>query len=166
MTRRIFIVVLACVAGVACNKESSSEQAKAPNPGVVTAAVAPVPQDLASRVAALLSRDGGTVTRDEWRALGPEAFALLDRVVSDQVRALDERVRAIAALAFVDDDTAQDRLGELLADPNPEVRKAAVRALTVTGGAKAQTSLEDRLQEEDSAEIRELIQQSLTRMQP
>lgn len=153
-------MVLACAVSLSCVKESNDAQP----PPVTAVAVVAAKVTVADRVAALL--DGGTSDREAWRGLGPEAYALLDRVIADPARAVDERSRAIGALAWLENASVQARLEALLADGEPELRKAAVKALATRGGPEAQTALEARLETEDSEEIREQIQQALARMQP
>lgn len=76
------------------------------------------------------------------------------------------RAEAVVSLARRLGKSGVPELQPYLVDPDPAVREGAVRGLAILGGPKAQAALEARIEEEPSAQLRERIEQSLTRMQP
>lgn len=76
------------------------------------------------------------------------------------------RAQAVAALAKLEGKAAVADLAPLLAKAQGELCTAVARALASLGGPDAKEALEGRLAREDRPEVRELLQKSLSRLQP
>ncbi len=73
----------------------------------------------------------------------------------------DVRIAAVRALAATGHDDALPLLRSSLGDAEALVRREAVDALTVLAGSNARPQLEERMENEDDPEVRELIQSRL-----
>jgi HEAT repeat protein len=96
----------------------------------------------------------------------PEASLGLKTLLSDPKLAANYRSRAAAALGQRDGSGATPALRPLLVEASPQLRESAIRTLTRVGGEDARRALEDRLSREEDGNLRELIQRSLTKLQP
>ena len=96
----------------------------------------------------------------------PEEIARLRSALGDW-RAPDA-VRCQAALELAErlGPAAVADLEPLLHNDREAIRLGATRALGQAGGEDAKKALEDRLELEETAEVREAIQRTLTLMQP
>ncbi|HLL53746.1 MAG TPA: HEAT repeat domain-containing protein [Myxococcaceae bacterium] len=96
----------------------------------------------------------------------PEAVAKVAEVVKDTGVDARYRAQAAAALARHGGEDVGPTLKVGLGSPDPKVREAVARALSGVGGAQVRAALEERLAEEEDASVREVIQQTLTRLEP
>ena len=76
------------------------------------------------------------------------------------------RAQAVAVLAKAQGTAAVVDLAPLLAEAKGELCTAVAQALASLGGPNAKEALEQRLAREDQPEVRELLQKSLSRLQP
>jgi HEAT repeat protein len=94
------------------------------------------------------------------------AAGALQAIAQDKSTSAEFRSRAVVALAEREGTASAKALQKVLADPKRQMREQAIQALAGTGGPKARGALEERLPHEEDARLRELIQRSLSRMQP
>jgi HEAT repeat protein len=87
-------------------------------------------------------------------------------VIKDAQVDVRYRSTAVVALGHRGGQAAVAELKPLLAASELALRQAAARALGNVGGADARTSLEEQLAKEEDPAVREIIQQSLTKLQP
>lgn len=96
----------------------------------------------------------------------PAALERLRALALDAKGPPAHRAQAVAALAKVQGKPAVADLAPLLAKAQGELCTAVAQALASLGGADAKQALEERLAREDRPELRELLQKSLSRLQP
>jgi HEAT repeat protein len=121
-----------------------------------------------------IARGAGTPPRrreEAIRSLGalegiPEAAAPLRQIASDPQVPEQDRCRAAFALAQQQGAGAVVDLEPLLQDSSESLRAGAARGLGQAGGDDAKKALEDRLEQEETPVVREVIQRTLTLMQP
>lgn len=127
----------------------------------------------ASEVLSATVADGGVLLKTRVHAVEGLAWVqdaraadVLRAVIADGSMVPSVRSAAITSLARRLGRGGVPELQALLSVPEPNLRAAAARSLAVVGGADAQAALEARLESEESPELREVIQMSLTQMQP
>lgn len=96
----------------------------------------------------------------------PEAFAALHDIIRNDKLDVVFRSEAVMAVASGSGKASLDALLPLLTGPDAALRQSTARALGVVGGPVAQSSLEAQLETETTPDVRDAIQQSLTKIQP
>lgn len=96
----------------------------------------------------------------------PAAIAHLEAILFEP--ATEESYRAIAAQALAQrvGPAALEKLSPLLSSKTATTREAAVRAIGTLSTPEAKKKLEEHLEIEDDSAVREVAQQTLTKMQP
>jgi HEAT repeat protein len=96
----------------------------------------------------------------------PLAVTTLKTIAAETQTEARYRAKAVLALGQLGGAEAITSLSPVLESPDTTMREAAARALGQAGGPEARRILEGRLEQEEQAEVREAIQQSLTRLEP
>lgn len=107
------------------------------------------PADVPAAVEALLSRDAPAT---EWRKLGPEAVAVLERILEAPATRLERRIQALTALGRLEHPGVVDRLRAIIKDDgaDPRYRAAALAALGHRGGPQAVAEIKPLLNARDA----------------
>jgi HEAT repeat protein len=96
----------------------------------------------------------------------PNAMERIKGVVRDANADVRYRSTAVLALGHRGGPAVVPDIQPFLSASDLTLRQAAVRALGNAGGADARRSLEEQLAKEEDPSVREVIQQSLTKLQP
>jgi HEAT repeat protein len=109
------------------------------------------PPNLRSTVDALLDRAEPPVTDEDWKRLPPEALDLLAQTQSDTSASPEKRLRAIAAMAHVNNPAASEELKRLWQRPPLDIsfRSAALLAYAERMGNPAVGELKPVLADSD-----------------
>ncbi len=133
------------------------------------AASAPVQlsaDELRARIDGYLGSIDRPITSENWRALGPQAAQLLEPIAADAQALPSRRARALEGVIAVAPDRAAQLVGAIARDENAPVvlRVVALRgAGEVLSPAKAMTELKPVLQSAQSAGMRGVAAEVLTR---
>jgi len=109
------------------------------------------PANLRSTVDALLDRPGPPVTDEDWKRLPPEALDLLAQTQRDTSASAEKRLRAISAMAHVNNPAASEELKRLWQRPPLDIsfRGAALLAYAERMGDPAVGELKPVLADSD-----------------
>lgn len=109
------------------------------------------PASLRSTVDALLDRPEPLVADEDWKRLPPEALDLLVQIQRDTSASLEKRLRAIGAMAPVDNPAANEELKKLWQGPRLDIsfRSAALLAYAQRMGNSAVGELKPVLADSD-----------------
>lgn len=125
---------------------------------------APRTRDLEASVEALLNGYERVPDAEDWKALGPQAYTVLDRLIASPDTLPSVKSRAISSLALVQNPEALPRLEGLVQDGSltPHLRAKAVLALASRAGQPAQPLIAPLL-ENPAVQVREAAAQALGR---
>jgi HEAT repeat protein len=96
----------------------------------------------------------------------PAAMDRVKAIARDPNADVRYRATAVAALGHRGGQAVIPDLKQVLGGGEPALRQAAARALGNVGGEAARSPLEEHLSKEEDPAVREVIQQSLTKLQP